>query len=516
MSRRSLATSAALRPAAAILLSGALVAAAARPCSAQRTPHVDGPADRDFRTLLRDAGITAADMASLASLDERLTGDEAALLARIVFRLEQLDRGQLALEDQNAPGVHAQLAPLDQRPVGSLLELSGQVTSVAPLSSPAPSGDRPTAANYYACRVALPADKHLLVVAASIPRAWQTTADEQLPAPVSFRAVLLRPASADDQSPPLALTHRFQWYPQDHAPSGVLWLAAQGYDAALLDDVQQGRPLARTDEGREAAAFYQALARLAAARPMELTSLARHAVRDAAQAWAHRAADATARLAELAGSRPAADPDEPGRESQFAALRRQQNIAQHVAAQAKRGLSSVWPMFLDAERSVGELFLVEGIARRAVRIVVEPPVGELTHYYELEIFPRDSQNQPVVCCAARLPEGFPTGDQIREPVQVAGIFFKRWLYVRRPAAAPDRSPPLPERLASPLLLAAQPLRLPRASADAQRGGLWGGAALLAALAAAGAVLARIAWRDRLARTQRARYHAPLDDLTRLP
>lgn len=203
-------------------------------------------------------------------------------------------------------------------------------------------------------------------------------------------------------------------------------------------------------------------------------------------------------------------------ERHLAELRREQTIATKVAERAKHGLSSAWPMFLAAEESVGEFFLIEGTARRAVRIVLDEPVSSLTHYYELDVFPPDSQNQPVICCVARLPRGFPQGDVIRQPVRVAGIFFKRWSYLRRPEADPTPESRLPARLASPLLLASEPECLPRPRLTrGSRAGLWAGIALLLVVGVIGITLAQIARRDRLARTQRARYDAPQDDLANL-
>jgi hypothetical protein len=213
----------------------------------------------------------------------------------------------------------------------------------------------------------------------------------------------------------------------------------------------------------------------------------------------------------------------------MAFLRRQTAIADRVAQRAEQGLSSVWPMFLAPEESMGELFLIEGTARRAVRIVVddasaadavrrlarrEHAATPLREYYEVDVFTTDSQNQPVICCAARLPAGFPEGDVIREPIRMAGVFFKRWAYARRPAADPAAAEKLPERLAAPLMLAAelQWLRPVETSAPVDRG-LGAGIALAAALAVVWAFLARVARRDRLARQRRARYDAPLDQFS---
>ena len=46
-------------------------------------------------------------------------------------------------------------------------------------------------------------------------------------------------------------------------------------------------------------------------------------------------------------------------------------MAAYVQKRAAIGLSSVGPMFNEPADSVGKFFVIEGIARRAVRIVVD-------------------------------------------------------------------------------------------------------------------------------------------------
>ena len=187
-------------------------------------------------------------------------------------------------------------------------------------------------------------------------------------------------------------------------------------------------------------------------------------------------------------------------------------MAAYVQKRAAIGLSSVGPMFNEPADSVGKFFVIEGIARRAVRIVVDDPsqataagaAAPLTHYYELDVFPTDAQNNPVICCVARLPEGFPTGDMIREPVRVSGIFFKKWAYARRPdhGAVDSKAP---ARVAPPLMLAAEPQWLPASAPVRGDRGVWAGIGILAASVVVAIILFRTARRDRLARRQSARY-----------
>ncbi|MBN2023762.1 MAG: hypothetical protein JW809_13325 [Pirellulales bacterium] len=76
----------------------------------------------------------------------------------------------------------------------------------------------------------------------------------------------------------------------------------------------------------------------------------------------------------------------------------------------------------------GELVTVRGTVRGALR--KEPPsnAAGIARYDQLWIEPEDSPGWPVVVYCLELPEGFPTGDGLAEPVAVTGFVFKRWLY----------------------------------------------------------------------------------------
>jgi hypothetical protein len=157
-----------------------------------------------------------------------------------------------------------------------------------------------------------------------------------------------------------------------------------------------------------------------------------------------------------------------------------------------------------------------------MRIVIEEPlsksdsnVSAIGAYYELDVFTTDVQNPLAVCCVARLPDGFPTGEVINEPVRVAGVFFKKWAYLARTddTADNDRGS---RRLTPPILIAAEPgwLRIKDKGVASQRG-LWGGLAFLGLVTILWVVLARVARRDRLAYGRQARYDSRLPDLPEL-
>lgn len=76
----------------------------------------------------------------------------------------------------------------------------------------------------------------------------------------------------------------------------------------------------------------------------------------------------------------------------------------------------------------GEPITLVGHARRATRL--EKPENELgfERYYQLWLQPQDNPDRVIVVYCLELPEGFPLGLTIDEPVVVTGLFFKRWLY----------------------------------------------------------------------------------------
>jgi hypothetical protein len=90
-------------------------------------------------------------------------------------------------------------------------------------------------------------------------------------------------------------------------------------------------------------------------------------------------------------------------------------------------------------RHRGEPVVIEGVARRATRIAVEPDRrgGAGDHYWELVVFVdtpplqvdgRIQDRYPVVCCVPSLPAGMPSGEGISERVRVPGFAFKRYSY----------------------------------------------------------------------------------------
>ncbi len=146
-------------------------------------------------------------------------------------------------------------------------------------------------------------------------------------------------------------------------------------------------------------------------------------------------------------------------------------MAHEVRARAAKGQYSVAPLFNDAENQVGELVVLDGTARRVTRVDVgKSPDGTpsdvarrfgIDHYYEIDLFTDDSQNNPVVFVVRELPPGMPIGDGLHEPVRIAGFFFKSWSFQSRRATLPaDAAAAVPAgelRQFAPLVIGRRPI-----------------------------------------------------------
>ena len=92
----------------------------------------------------------------------------------------------------------------------------------------------------------------------------------------------------------------------------------------------------------------------------------------------------------------------------------------------------------------GDQIVLDGTARRITKVYVESARNQdvlgSDHYWEIFVFVAtpllqigdDFQDTyPIVYCCTELPQGLPIGEQVNEPVQIAGFIFKRYRYVTR-------------------------------------------------------------------------------------
>ncbi|MEM9187489.1 MAG: hypothetical protein AAGB00_13435 [Planctomycetota bacterium] len=247
-----------------------------------------------------------------------------------------------------------------------------------------------------------------------------------------------------------------RWFPEAGAgvKLGQAVLGGAGFDVGMLDLAVDGGPLL----ARESALFYELLVATRQTGARQLARFARGNLAEYARGWADR----------------------------------EDALSRAVRQQAAAGRYSVAPLFNDAKRQRGELFVFDGVVRRVLRVEVGPSEDGLPsqvaqrygidHYYELELFPADSQNLPLVFCVLELPEGCPIGPRLARDARVAGFFLKRWAYgTRKPGAEGSRSHD--KRQVAPLLIGRAPILL------APPAGVGVGFEIATGLAFAAAVLA---------------------------
>ncbi len=292
------------------------------------------------------------------------------------------------------------------------------------------------------------------------------------------RGVFLKLIPGDTQGPqPVFAARRLAWYPDEVDPNlgvnfGMTVLGDLGMDVGLWDQVENRKPL--TVQDREP--FFQLLRAVDQTGARQLVRLARQHLATLTSACRAQQQQLAQQLAELSVSpdqvrgRPTA---QPSRAQQISTVERQLAQLRRDQAQAQRGTSSVVPLFNEPNRQFGQLVVVDGTARRTVKIYLteQPapsaagdrwPQSGMDHYYELELFTDDSQNNPIVFCVRRVPVGFPLGADIFQPVRIAGFFFKSWAYPAwtRAEVGAAADPAVSRRWQlAPLLVGREPIRL---------------------------------------------------------
>lgn len=456
-----------------------------------------------FRDILQLADI---DTEKLKALEDAAGFTEAnwQTLLQVFDRLEQFrELSPLASRMTNQP--ESWRSGKDEA-IGELYEIQGKIVDVEQIALPESVLKLQARKTVYRCAFTFENSSNgssptVEVYTSRVPRRWQKR--QEFREPVRMRCVVLRLPQADSEQRAVVATEHIAWYPTASVPTGQLLLAKHGMDVALFDEVRHRQSFVKPEVSREGEAFYQGLKVLRAADEKELLALARQNIERVASQWAKKLPalkDEYQRL--LAKGNSATDDAERQRLSvQTKRARTNRDLALTIARQAAEGQSSVATMFLQPEQEVGELFYFDGTARRAVWIS-EADQGDLDGYYEVEVFPKEARlldNRPIVCCITSLPTGFPTGDVVREPVRMAGLFFKSWRYRSRDVVEQAGETVQQRQLYTPVLLAKQPIWLRNPGSDEQGWALWAGVAFLVGLLGLWTCLAWLARRDRLAR-----------------
>ena len=105
---------------------------------------------------------------------------------------------------------------------------------------------------------------------------------------------------------------------------------------------------------------------------------------------------------------------------------------------ASTGRVAFAQLFKQSDDYRGELVTLLGSIRRAHRLSVpklsvpklNAPKNEygIAQYYRMWLWTDDNRTSPMVIYCLYLPEGFPTGMDVSEEVEITGFFFKRWAY----------------------------------------------------------------------------------------
>ncbi|TWT65417.1 hypothetical protein Pla123a_48850 [Posidoniimonas polymericola] len=420
------------------------------------------PTDDPLGVVLEASGWTADRRERLAT-DGPLSADDRRDLLRLAGRLGRFPD---QLQEQAARTNTSSAEPL----IPVVADLS--VLSVEPLPGASDAGDR--------LRIeAADGDSAVTVLAPAAPRAWRESG--VLPQ----RAELLG-LRVNDQT---LLAVAWRWSPTapayPHINFGESVLGSLGVNVGALDLLVDGGRL----RAIESAPFYEVLSATREIGPQQLARFARRNLPNYAEQWVD-------------------DPQAPERERALIA-----DVRQNTSA----GRYPIAPLFNDALRQRGELYVLDGVARRAVAIETAAAAGErsvsarygVDRYYEIELFTADSRNLPVVFCALEIPDGFPLGDRIEVPVRAAGFSFKRWAYRTRQQDADGQD----KRQLAPLLVGRAPLML---APPEQAGPGWGVAVGLA-FAASLALVWLVVWRtnQRDAEFGRAARRQPAVDPSRL-
>ncbi|MEX2092261.1 MAG: hypothetical protein WD971_06270 [Pirellulales bacterium] len=418
-----------------------------------------------FRKLLELAGWNATRFATFDKAGP-LADEDQQELVELLWRLKTFDGPQLTdWARAGASGKEIAAAPSEH--VGEIVELAGRVTRVERHALSAELAARLEMPAYFECQMMLDGGAGMATILTSrVPKAWLEL--QSLDEPAESAGVLIRLLSSTNGSTDrLFVSREIAWHPkQPHAPFvslGESVLGELGVDVGLLDDVRQRRPISAAE--REA--FYQMLD---ASGRIGTNQLTRFASQDLDAVEKHWAAEEQRLAATLKDSPPGGNPRD----------RVRLQLAHEVQARAAKGQYSVAPLFNDAENRVGELVTLDGAARRVTRVDVGTSADGTTsdvarrfgidHYYEIDVFTEDSQNNPVVFCVRELPPGFPLGDGLQEPVRIAGFFFKSWSFQSRRATLPDAqvdaAPAGDMRQFAPLLIGRGPILIDEADASA--------------------------------------------------
>lgn len=385
------------------------------PAGEARTPE-----DGSLRSLLETYGLDDSAWKRLEDGRPWNTDEDEALL-KVMFRLRQVE--PIRMETWAAQGFPISRLPHDSDALrGQVFSIRGRMRRVEPIQPVPEIADRYELREYYRCELALASGHRAVVFAEHVPEAWRKSGSAEGRA--GAIAVYLKYLGDAAEPMPAFVARRLAYFPET-------LLGELGMDVGLLENVVEQAPLGTAD--REA--FYQMLAAVGRAAPGQLLAAAEEQL-----AAARRESTKDGQQPTAADIPPWVRVDEQGE--------------WHY---------SVVPFFNKPAEQRGRLVAFSGVARQALKVLVEEEDLKqrfgLDHYYQIALFPEDSQGNPLMFCVRQLPPGLAASETgtIDQPMRIAGFFFKSWAYnVEIPRGMPDMEPGRRIQLA-PLIIGLEPV-----------------------------------------------------------
>lgn len=410
------------------------------------------------RERLERVGVDASQFRRLTD-GIPMNAEEQEVLLKLLYHVRRFDPVRVDRWTRRV----TDWTPLAEQPEAhraQIFALRGRVKQITVERPPAEVVDRYEMDRYYRCRIELEGTGGVAwLYTRTIPKRWDIR--RPLDQRVGARALFIKVGAGEGKAAELVfVADRLAWYPDQMEPpgpnmnSGLVLLGGLGMDAGLWDSVVQKRSI--SSEEREA--FYQLLHAVGQASNRELVTAAEKNLKSMAEVWHDQLEALESQLEKTRAKggrentsereREEADERSAGQTQQeVTAGARDRETLRSEAAMARtswqaavEGHYPVARLFNLPESEIGQIVLLEGVARRAIKIHTDTPLAEggsdivdrfkIDGYWEIEFYTRDSRDNPITFCVRELPRGFPTGDQINEPVRVVGFFFKSWSYRR--------------------------------------------------------------------------------------
>jgi len=380
-----------------------------------------------------------------------LSEGEEEILLKVIYQVRRFDKVLMAEWTRKDWSYDEVAADPEQHRLEMLFVPVAQATKITIHTPPAEVVRRYELPRYYAISLKCGEDEWpALLITPTIPELWDP--EGPLDERVSVQGLFLKTGVTIGGRQRLVLVaQRPAWHPsrvdEDRGVNmGMTLLGEYGMDVGQLSLIQNRKAI--TSRDREA--FYQMLWAVEQMDARSLDRLAGYHLDQLENRWQHQQEQLQQEALQLSD----AAAERTSEQQQAAEQQLQQNarrralLSRSIEA-AGEGTFSVFPLFNLAEEQHGRLVMLEGEARRAIEIKVAGAGGHadsnrdivqrfgIESYYEVEIFTKDSQNNPIVFCVHRLPEEFPVGEDIREHVRIPGFFFKTWAYHTREGPGED-------------------------------------------------------------------------------